>query len=181
MLWQGVKIVTNWTIEKRGILRYDAKVWPNIMKPDGADVDTIYNDLSLPRFHQAEQSADKGCFPTSSPSNDPNLVPSFEGAIDPLKNQWTIRSISNLSSVLTVTTRFLQFCFQSSKAENNGCLSFTFKSQISILPESGQFGGGLFSGIISWASSGIYMYCSSLSAETIMLANIHWFWTEPTR
>ena len=154
----------------------DPKMRSEVMKPNFQNIYAIYSDHSLCKLYQAKQGTDQRCLPTTSPTNNSHFVPSFDCASDPLKNQRSIGLISNLLEII-----FKHISEDKGRKSKSTCVNSTFTLRISSLPTTGQFKGGRLSSIISGASLGICMYCSSLSTEMIEFAIMHWLWTENTR
>lgn len=71
-----------------------------IMKTNCGDVKAIYNDFPLCWFHHSKQTTDKCCLSTTSPTNDPDFVSSFNEAAYSLENKWSIGLISHLFDVI---------------------------------------------------------------------------------
>ena len=93
------------------ILDHKAQLWKcQCHLQNLRNVNVIYNDSSLYRIHQTEQSTDKSCPSTTGPANNSNFVPSFKYTTypqKPISNSFHADIVNTKTTITNIQTKRL--------------------------------------------------------------------------
>lgn len=90
---QNIKIFTQRSIKKHGILRNNSDLASKIIKSQLCDINPINQDCSLLRFNQSQQREESRWFSGTCPTNDANLFSGLDLEIERFEHIGKVRPV----------------------------------------------------------------------------------------